>query len=419
MGLHHGQANFVTYGKPSLFLDFANKKSLVDRISGNNLITFTRSSIGSYVGADGLIKYAAADEPRFDHDPETGESLGLLIEEQRTNLVNRSTATGATIGVLGSGGELPTGWGIDQVQPGTNLEIVNFGTEKGLNYIDLRFYGTTTGTNRWLVRPGSAFNITNGVTYSVSCYAKLISGSTAGNYLNYVGASLIGVNSNSNLTRYTRTFTATSTGTLYHRLDVGVNSIGTTYDLTIRFAAPQLEQGSFPTSYIPTSSSTLTRNADNLTITNANYPFPCTIFGEYNTYVNQYARRFFEIIPPSASGNTSIRPLINTNGVISAFSTYTNASVAQTTNSITPYTPFKFTFGIGRTGTSYTTDKLVLDGGDIAESTTSTLPDTYFTNILFGNSTIGDDPRRWCGHINRFVLYDNYLNNSQLQSLTQ
>jgi hypothetical protein len=87
MGIHYGKADFINYGKPSLLLDFARNKSLVDRISGNNLITFTRSSVGTYVDENGLIKYAAADEARFDHNPTTGESLGLLIEEQRSNSV--------------------------------------------------------------------------------------------------------------------------------------------------------------------------------------------------------------------------------------------------------------------------------------------------------------------------------------------
>jgi hypothetical protein len=87
MGAYEGPTNFLNVGAaPSLMLNFAREKSLEDQISGNNLITFTRSSVGTYVGADGLIKTAAADEPRFDHDPVTGESLGLLIEEQRINL---------------------------------------------------------------------------------------------------------------------------------------------------------------------------------------------------------------------------------------------------------------------------------------------------------------------------------------------
>jgi hypothetical protein len=68
-----------------LDLRFADSKSLTDAVSGQNLITFTRALSGTYVGSDGLIKTALANAPRFDHDPETGESLGLLIEEQRTN----------------------------------------------------------------------------------------------------------------------------------------------------------------------------------------------------------------------------------------------------------------------------------------------------------------------------------------------
>jgi hypothetical protein len=72
---------------PSLDLRFADSKSLTDAVSGQSLITFTRASSGTYIGSDGLIKTALADVPRFDHDPETGESLGLLVEEQRTNLL--------------------------------------------------------------------------------------------------------------------------------------------------------------------------------------------------------------------------------------------------------------------------------------------------------------------------------------------
>jgi hypothetical protein len=393
MGLHHGQANFITYGKPSLFLDFANKKSLVDRISGNNLITFERASIGTYVGADGLIKTAAADEARFDHHPETGESLGLLIEESRTNLVPHSQELNAATWNKYFGSSVSENYAIAPDGTQTADRIIFDGSQFGqlaLNLNDL---------------------LTVGEQYIYSVWAKSDGSSTAATLL-YVQGTAVSLNVTSEWKRFQVVYTPSTTSTaLLFLCSSQVNSL--------LVWGVQFEKGSFPTSYIPTSGSTVTRNADNPRIANANYPFPCTIFGEYNTYINQYARRFFEIIPPSASGTTSIRPLLNGNGVISAFSSYTSSSIAQTTNSVTPYTPFKFAFGIGRTGTSYTTDKLVLDGGDIAESTTSTLSDTYFTNILFGNSTIGDSPRQWCGHINRFVLYDNYLNDTQLQNLTR
>jgi hypothetical protein len=40
----------------SLDLNFAQRKSLTDRVSGNNLVTFSRASKATYVGSDGLVK---------------------------------------------------------------------------------------------------------------------------------------------------------------------------------------------------------------------------------------------------------------------------------------------------------------------------------------------------------------------------
>ena len=77
--------------QPTLNFDFANTKTLDSRIN------FRRDSIATYVGTDGLIKTAGVGEPRFDHDPLTGESLGLLIERTRTNIVRSDpSSTGWT-----------------------------------------------------------------------------------------------------------------------------------------------------------------------------------------------------------------------------------------------------------------------------------------------------------------------------------
>ena len=79
--------------QPSLDLQFATGKTLDDRVSGNNLITFSRAdatTCATYVDSNGVIQTAAANVPRFDHDPATGESLGLLIEESRTNFLTNS-----------------------------------------------------------------------------------------------------------------------------------------------------------------------------------------------------------------------------------------------------------------------------------------------------------------------------------------
>ncbi|MDT9186069.1 phage head spike fiber domain-containing protein, partial [Limnospira sp. PMC 289.06] len=52
--------------------------------------TVTRASTATYVDAAGRIRTAAVNKPRYTFNPETGERLGSLVEEQRTNLVSWS-----------------------------------------------------------------------------------------------------------------------------------------------------------------------------------------------------------------------------------------------------------------------------------------------------------------------------------------
>jgi hypothetical protein len=75
---------------PTLDLNFMQETALDPRI------TFSRSSGGTYVGPDGLIKIAGVNQPRFQYNPLTGECLGLLIEESRTNLVYPSEPSSST-----------------------------------------------------------------------------------------------------------------------------------------------------------------------------------------------------------------------------------------------------------------------------------------------------------------------------------
>jgi hypothetical protein len=74
---------------PSLDLNFAVTKTV------GPLVTFTRASTATFIDSAGTLQTAAVDVPRFDHNPTTGESLGLLVEEQRTNLL-LNTATLST-----------------------------------------------------------------------------------------------------------------------------------------------------------------------------------------------------------------------------------------------------------------------------------------------------------------------------------
>ena len=65
--------------KPVLDFNFAAEKKLDPRF------TFYRRGTASYVDKKGIIRYASSNEPRFDHHPTSGASLGFLVEKQQSN----------------------------------------------------------------------------------------------------------------------------------------------------------------------------------------------------------------------------------------------------------------------------------------------------------------------------------------------
>lgn len=92
--------------RPYVDLDFT-------RMALDSRIVFTRSTSASRFKADGTIEVVAANVPRIDHNPATGEVLGLLIEGGITNLLLNSatlstqtvttTATTYTLSFYGTG----------------------------------------------------------------------------------------------------------------------------------------------------------------------------------------------------------------------------------------------------------------------------------------------------------------------------
>jgi hypothetical protein len=59
------------------------------------------------------------------------------------NLLTNSAMAGAVVGVVGSGGALPTGWSVTAMPAGT-VSVVGFGVEDGQDFIDIRLNGTSS-----------------------------------------------------------------------------------------------------------------------------------------------------------------------------------------------------------------------------------------------------------------------------------
>jgi hypothetical protein len=327
---------------PSLDLRFADNKSLTDAVTGASLVTFTRASNGTYTDSAGVIQTAATDVPRFDHNPTTGESLGLLVEEQRANLLLRSEEFGTTW----------TAPGLSAVTPNTTV------APNGVTTADTLV--ETTGVSE-VHRVSQTISVVSGTTYTLSVFAK--QGSRQYIYLgfgpnatwNSTGAigffdlqnGTIGtlVNCTATIVAYpngwyrctvTSTPTATNAGAI---ANIGISSNGTTQTYTgdgsnaVILWGAQLEAGAFPTSYIPTVASTVTRAVDVADMTGTNFSSwyrqdEGSLFGQYVLRGGNQGR--FRIWDGNGAGFNSwdIGPSATAGGVL-GFTTRSN----QGTNS--------------------------------------------------------------------------------------
>ena len=135
------------------------------------------TTVGEYIPTTSTINSA----PRFDHDPTTGESLGLLVEESRTNSIRNNTMVGA---VAGTPGTVPVNWTAGG-NAALSREIVGTGIENGISYIDIGFFGTVASV---AVPEMAIIFDSNQTTVAAASQAW-----TASSYLKVVGGSLSNV----------------------------------------------------------------------------------------------------------------------------------------------------------------------------------------------------------------------------------
>jgi hypothetical protein len=305
---------------PSLDLNFAANKSLVDDISGNNLITFSRASTGTFVGSNGLLQTAASGVPRFDHNPTTGESLGLLVEEARTNLLQYSeqfdnaywvkdNSTITANAIAAPDGQSTADALIENTANSNHsFRSDNFGgaanttytfsvyvKAAGRSFVQLVYGQSSAWGNQY-----ANFNLILGtVTLQVGVGSARIDPCPNGWYK----ISITGTrNSNSGVT-YAYVFTGIASDNFSYTGD------GTS---GIYIWGAQVEAGAFPTSYIPTVASTVTRAADVASITGANFSSwyradQGTWFGSMSATAKGF--RLLEARGPGANDiSVSIRP---------------------------------------------------------------------------------------------------------------
>jgi hypothetical protein len=404
----------------SLDLQFAADKTLTARKGPTPV--FTRASSGTFVGSDGLIQTAATNIPRFDHDPVTLASRGLLIEESRTNLLVRSEEFNdaawikVNTSVTANSVTSPRGTltADTLVRSGTSIALLaSADLVAGAVSLTSSIYAKA-GTQNFLV---AQVNINNGTSASFITF-DLTNGTvgTRQDLINSIAFTAVATNVGNGWYRCSVTFTGGSTNsTVLFGAASNANNRDGTNGGTIFIWGAQLEAGSFATSYIPTTTGSVVRSADVCTFTGADF------------------NRFYNSTSGTLLSEASISNLIGSNRGIVQIDSGTNLSVMRHVYGL-PEGGFRSLIrASGDTatelstilGTASTIQKRIIayegtsfasvtNGGAVATAT-RTMP-TGLNAMKIGN--LADGSFYLSGHIAAIRFYKKRLPNAKIQALT-
>ena len=366
-----------------------------------------------------VLLSATNNVPRFDHNPTTGESLGLLIEEQRTNLFTYSADFANAA------------WSKFRASITSNIIVAPDGTLTGDKLVE-----DTTATNTHYV--SDSVNLIANTSYNATVYVKAaertrvrLQNSSTPNWTT-AGSAYFDLSAG---TIVSGTGSITPIGNGWYRcsingtfggadaaggLNIFIVESGTTISYTgdgysgIYIWGAQLEAGAFPTSYIATVAATATRSADAASMTGTNFSSwynqgEGTVYFEGGIPYNYSAGFQTPYSVNDTTANNNIQPAFNSSADVfnvemkvagSLVAGFYPAYISGTTKLAFAYKLNDVNYA--KDGTAGTTD------------TSATIP--VVTQINLGaNHT----PSNFLnGHIRRISYYPLRLTNAQLQALT-
>jgi hypothetical protein len=354
----------------------------------------TRDSIATRVNKQGLIEVVGKDKLRIDY---TDSSNGVaLLEPSRTN------------NILQSNDPSGANW-TDPLSRWTLLTDTTTAPDGGtVRIIEL----TESGGS--LIRL-TGFSIA-AATYTVSFYIKDIDGNLTGGSVD-VGDEGIGAPSpafgdvGSDWVRATRTITTTGTKTY---IDLQPTFSGSTNKVAIW--GVQLEAGSYPTSYIPTSgqSGGVTRAADVANGAGNEQVFNDSegvLFANIAALTNDGTSRIISISDPSATNRIHLFYFAEANNI------YANYRAGGTTRSTAQYeianvlnpTKVAYKFKSGDFA-------LWINGFKVDTDTNTTMiSDGTLTKLSFAQ---GNGVANFYGKTKEIGVYDAVLTDAELEALT-
>jgi hypothetical protein len=392
--------------------------------------SFTRASVGRVTNRIGALIAKPANTARFRWNPVTGLSEGLLVEPQRTNLLLRSEEfdnaswTKTSLTVTADAGAAPDGTTTADTLAatgagGTVAQAVTITAGRGTA---LSVYAKA-GASSWLyLRQGDG---TNTVEAWFNLSAGTVGANTAGAGTLLFSQKTIEAAGNGwyrcALETTSTTVTAITCAIAPAAAD---NTAPANADAILAWGA-QLEAEATltnATTYIPTTSATVTRSADNLSlaVTAAQVPL------DRGTMVFEWTQRSIPVTTGGAAivfggiGNTFDNTIyLSRTGASSLGVAYRAGGVAGSLpGAVCPFTPG----ATYRAGIAWQSGRLslCLDGGAVATGAVNINPLASVARVVVGFSPFGATSNTQCSNvIHRAFLYaPQTVSDATLQQLT-
>jgi len=401
---------------PRLALDFTTA-------SLDSRVTITRAlNTATRVNSSGYIETVNANLPRFDYDPITLAPKGLLIELTRANLLIRS-AEFDNAGV----------WFLDAatVSPNVSTETAPDGTTSADKLVE----NLATSAHDIYQAVGTSQPIG---TYTYSMYVKA-SGRTKFRLQQSASTSYAVLFDLTALTATTvvggATGVVTPAGNNWYRCSMTYTTVSAFAPLLVLFLAnaagsvsyqgdgtsgvfmwgAQLEAGAFATSYIPTTTTSLTRNADDVNMTGTNFSdwynaSEGTISFEGSIFVDQGSTTVnFTQMSNGVSNAVSIDLIMFTAAAPALQVSNSGTQCSIDTGALTLNTVFKM---VG----AYKANSFVaaLNGGTPGTDSTGTIPTVSQMGI--GNRLSGPYMN---GHARKIQYWPQRLLNAEVQAFSK
>jgi len=391
---------------------------LVSKAFGD-IITFTRASTGTFFNSSGVLTSAAIDAPRLDYDPSTLAAQGLLIEEARTNLCLQSEDWGSAT------------WS----KSGSTITANATAAPTGTTIADKLVEDTSTGTHITTQSISLGGSVDNSA-YVISVFAKASERTRFQLFDNAQASSGITAFDLSNGTVVSGTGTITAVGNGWYRCSVfPLKSTSITSTLTIRLISTgtttsytgdgtsgiflfgaQLEAGAFPTSYIPTTTTALTRSADVASVNTLSPWYNAsegTLFAEA-TSTGYVLNTNFPLLATLDNGTNDNRITISQGSTSNSLwvnlrSSAVGTTLADTNVDLTA-TPAKIAGGF-----SGTTISVSVNGQATVSGTTNGVP-SGMAALYLGSRTLYLSALN--GYLRRITYYPRRLSNAELQAIT-